>query len=71
MLKGAAKIILTVLGVFVLLPALFFVLIISVQEGCFLCFEGEGRGGMGELITNIALGVTIIGLIVLFVRRRS
>lgn len=71
MLKGAAKLILTVLGVFVLLPAFLFVVVISAQEGCFLCFEGEGRGSTGELITNIALGVTIIGATVLFVRRRS
>lgn len=64
MLKGAAKALLTVVGIFLILPALLFVVAISVQEGCLLCFEGEGRGGTAELVTNLALGAVIIWVIV-------
>ena len=70
MLKEVAKVLLTVVGVFIVLPALVFVAAISIQEGCLLCFEGEGRGGAGELLTNLGLGTLIVFLLVRFVRRR-
>lgn len=60
MLK-AAKVAGLIIFVFLLLPALLFVAIISVQEGCLLCFQGDGAGGPWETGLNVAL-VGAIGL---------
>ena len=57
MLKKAAIAIATIIFVFVLLPALLFVAGVSVQEGCLICFEAEGRGGPFEAAVNLGIAV--------------
>jgi len=59
MLKKAAIAIATIIFVFALAPALLFVAWISIQEGCLICFEGEGRGGPIEGILNVGIAAVL------------
>ena len=67
MLKKLAIFAATAVFVFLILPALVFGAWISIQEGCLLCFEGEGRGGALEAAFNIVVAALIAwGIIKLF-----
>jgi ABC-type spermidine/putrescine transport system permease subunit II len=41
-----------------------FVTIISIQMGCYLCFDGELSGGWQELVLNVTLLMFIVSIIV-------
>lgn len=59
MLKKLAVTMATVIFVFVILPAVVFVAWLSIQEGCLLCFEGDGRGGLLEAAVNLTVAALL------------
>ena len=56
---SALRTIAVALAVLILVPTLLFVVVISIQEGCLLCFEGEGRGSVAEVATNVVLAALV------------
>lgn len=59
MLKKAGAAIAIIIFIFVLLPALLFGAWIAIQEGCLICFEGQGRGGLFEAVFNLGVAAAV------------
>lgn len=59
MFKKLAFTVATIVLVCIILPAVVFVAWLSIQEGCLLCFEGDGRGGLLEAAINLVIAALL------------
>lgn len=62
MLKKVIEVLLVCIAVFIIFPVIVFITVISIQEGCFVCFDGDGRGGIIEKTFNFGLLFSILAL---------